>query len=184
MYAFFITLALDTPIYLTDFHRDYTIGAITHESGMFNLTQAVKQGTEPKAENFKIDFSAIDGTMVSAFANTPYKNRRCLIQRVELDDDDESVISIETWLDGTLNNYEFICTNTSSYFSVSVGSIFNAFNMVKRRNLDVYFADTINNDDVLYWGKESPNVVIEEENPRDKPFNPITQPWNNPWNPF
>ena len=135
MYMFVISIALDTPIYLTDFHRDYTIGEITHEAGLFELNQSVKQGTEPKADNFKIDFSAVDGVMVSAFANTDYKNRRCLVQRVELDDNDESVVSIETWLDGTLNNYEFVNTKTSSYLSVSVGSIFNSFNMVNKRNM-------------------------------------------------
>lgn len=171
MYAFFITLELDVPIYLTDFHRDYSIGALNYQAGMFKMSQSVKQGTEPKAENFKIDLSAIDGTMVSVFANTNYKNKRCLIERVEIDDNDSSVVSVETWLDGILNSYEFVNSKTSSIFSVSVGSIFNAFNMVKRRNLDLYFADTINNDETLYWGKESPNVIIEDNSP--KPVTPV-----------
>jgi hypothetical protein len=144
-------------IYLTDFHRDYTFEGSIYQSGMFELDESVKQGTEPSAGNFKIQLSAIDGTMVNAFADHDYKNKQCLITRVEIDDDNESiVVGSEIWLDGTLNNYNFTNTDKTSYLSVTVGSIFNAFDMVKKRNLDIYFAETINNDEKVYWGKSAP----------------------------
>lgn len=141
-------------IRLTDLHRDYTDSSgNVYSMGYFKLSQSVTQKSSPSANDFTIDLSAVDQTMVSAFASQNYKGRRCEVLQVKLNED-ESHKSTRTWLDGELNKYSFSNSDRASLMKITVGSIFSAFESVKMIGLTVKFAKYINEDNTIYWGKE------------------------------
>ena len=162
-YIYLVTFELDTPIYLTDMHRNISYGGHTFISGKVEVKSSVVQKSQPSANDFNLKLSAVDQTLVSAIAASNYKGRRCLIQRATLNAD-ESIASVETWLDGDLNKYNYTNKLKESVITMSVASIFAAFEAVKMVNIGVQFADTINEDQTLYWGKSNPNVT---SNPLD-----------------
>lgn len=167
---YLVTLYLDTPVYLTDMDRDMVYEGRTFIKGKFKTDNAVDQKSTPSANDFSITFSAVDQTLISAIANSNYKGKRCLIQRVSLNED-ETIESVQTWLDGELNKYSYKNTPTESTITLVVGSIFAAFEGVKMLNLNLQFADTINEDETLYWGKTAPTVtpVVIPKIPFDEP---------------
>ena len=98
-YIYAVSIDLDIPIYLTDFHRSIIHDSKIFISGEIDVQSSVTQKSQPSASDFNLTLSAVDQTLVNAFANNDYKNRRCLIERLTLDDD-ENVIESEIWLDG------------------------------------------------------------------------------------
>lgn len=158
-YIYLITIELDTPIYLTDMHRDMTYNGDVFISGKVEVKSAVVQKSQPSANDFNLQLSAVDQTLVSAIGNTNYKGRRCLIQRATLDTN-ENVASVETWLDGDLNKYTYTNKLKESVIKLSVSSIFAAFEAIKMINIGVQFKDTINEDQTLYWGKKTPSSGV------------------------
>ena len=159
-YIYIVTIELDTFVRLTDCHRDFVYDDDTYTSGKLKVENAIEQKSAPSANDFDLTISAVDQTMVSVFANNPYKGRRCLIQRLELDDD-ENVIDMMIWLDGELNKYTYTNSLNESTIKLTVSSIFAAFSAVKMLNLAIQFADSINEDDNLYWGKAAPVTTPE-----------------------
>ena len=154
-YIYVVAIDLDTPIYLTDHQRDFLFSGKTYRAGYLKIKSSVKQKSAPSATDFSLELSAVDQTMISAFANNQYKGRSCKITKVYLNDD-ESVASSETWLDGECNSYSYRGKRKESILTLKLSSIFGAFESVKMINLGVVFADTINSEDILYWGKTSP----------------------------
>ena len=159
-YIYLITIELGTPLYLTDMHRDLSHNGHTFISGKINVNSAVVQKSQPSANDFSITLSAVDQTLVSAIASTNYKGKRCLIERATLNDD-ETISSVETWLDGDLNKYTYANKLKESTIKLSVSSIFAAFDAIKMVNVGVQFASTINEDQTLYWGKDTPVTPID-----------------------
>lgn len=138
-------------------HRDYMReDGHTFRSGKLKINSAVIQKSQPSANDFSIQLSAVDQTMVSAFTNSNYKGKRCLVERITLHDN-ETTSDSEIWLDGDLNKYSYKGGLKESTLTISVGSIFAAFESVKMVNLGIKFADSINVDETLYWGKASPD---------------------------
>lgn len=162
-YIYLITVDLDVPIYLTDMNHDKTYNSKSFIAGEVKVNSAVVQKSQPSANDFTLLLSAVDQTLVSAIAGSNYKGRRCLIERATLNDD-ETIASVETWLDGDLNKYTYTNKLNESVIKLSVSSIFAAFESVKMVNIGVQFADTINEDQTLYWGKFAPTTpaIIDE----------------------
>jgi len=148
-----IKFGLETPIYITDCDRDYVYGGHTYKVGYVKINQPLRQKSEPSANDFSLTLSAVDQTMVSAFASNSYKGKQCLVTRVELNVD-ETVNATSVWLDGELNKYVYIGKTTESTMKISVGSVFAAFESTNMVNLLDKFSDSINNDETKYWGKE------------------------------
>ena len=159
-YIYLITIELDSPLYLTDMHRNLTNNGHDFISGKVKVDSAVVQKSQPSANDFNITLSAVDQTLVSAIANTNYKGKRCLIERAILNDD-ETISSTEIWLDGDLNKYTYTNKLNESTIKLSVSSIFAAFDAIKMVNIGAQFASTINEDQTLYWGKVTPDVPID-----------------------
>ncbi len=155
-YIYLITIELDSPIYLTDMHRTIVHNSKNFISGKVVVNSSVVQKSQPSANDFDLKLSAVDQTLISAIADSNYKGRRCLIERATLNDQ-EAIVAIETWLDGDLNKYTYTNKLKESTIKLSVSSIFAAFEAIKMVNLGVKFADTINEDETLYWGKKTPN---------------------------
>lgn len=156
IYIHLVKLDLSTPVYLTDAHRDFEYNGKTYIAGKLDIKQSVKQKAQPSANDFSMTLSAVDQTLVSAFANFPYKGKQCLVLSAVLNDD-ESIASVSTWLDGELNKYTFNGKEKQSTLKVSVSSIFAAFESINKLNITEQFKDTINDDQTLYWGKSAPN---------------------------
>ena len=154
-YAHFITIDLSPPVYLTDYHRDIRHDSKDFIAGKIEIKKARRQKAEPSANNFDFTISAVDQTMVSAF-NQNYKGKRCLIQRVEFSED-QQITNLETWLDGDLNRYTHKTSEKDSILTISVGSVFTVFEKVNMLNIGLKFADTINDDQSIYWGKAAPS---------------------------
>lgn len=150
--TYLIKLDFDTPIYLTDFHRDYDVGGLVYNTGKFYLKSSVVQKAEPSASDFTIEFSAVDQTLVSAFANNSYKNRSCTVTRITMDAN-EQFVSSETWLDGDMEKYTYTNNEKSSTLKLSVASIFGAFDTITSVNLGHVFSDYINSDVTIHWGQ-------------------------------
>ena len=159
-YIYVVTIFLDVPLYLTDMHRNYSYNGHNFIAGKLKINNAVIQKSQPSANDFSMLLSAVDQTLVSAFTSSNYKGRRCLIERITLNDD-ETINSVETWLDGDLNKYSYANTLKESVIKLSVGSIFAAFESIKMLNLGVQFADSINVDETLYWGKATPDAPVD-----------------------
>lgn len=157
-YIYAVTIGLDVPIYLTDFHRNIGHNGHTFIAGKLKVDQPVIQKSEPSANDFTLMLSAVDQTLVSAIGGNPYKGKPCLVERLTLNDD-ETVASYEVWLDGELNQYSYTNKLKESVIKLKVSSIFGAFESVKMLNLNAQFADTINEDQTLYWGKKSPQTT-------------------------
>ena len=159
VYIYVVTLNLDTPVYLTDCHRNYDYNGHNFIAGKLKIDQSVVQRSTPSANDFSIQISAVDNIILPAIVGSDYKGRQCLVERLELNSN-ESVKSTEVWLDGDLNKYNYINNLKDSILKLSVSSIFGAFESVKSVDLGVQFADTINVDQTLYWGKSAPKVTI------------------------
>jgi hypothetical protein len=169
-YIYAVSIDLDVPIYLTDFHRSIIHDSKNFISGEIDVQSSVTQKSQPSASDFNLTLSAVDQTLVNAFANNDYKNRRCLIERLTLDDD-ENVIESEIWLDGDCNKYAYSGKLNTSTLNLMVSSIFAAFDAVNMVNLNLKFAEYINADEVKYWGKEAPVISSNREtgDPRQIP---------------
>ncbi len=157
-YIYVVTIDLDVPIYLTDCQHDFSYLGKTFRSGYLKIKSSVKQKSTPSATDFSLVLSGVDQTMISAFANNPYKGRSCKVERLELDDD-ETVLESKVWLDGECNSYSYTGRTKESNLTLKLSSIFGAFESVKMINLGVVFRDTINSEDILYWGKASPTTT-------------------------
>jgi len=156
-YIYAVSISLDVPIYLTDFHRNKTYDGKNFIAGKVKVDSPIVQKSAPSANDFVLIMSAVDQTLVSAFANGAYKNRRCLVERLTLDDD-ENIIDTEIWLDGDCNKYTYSGKLNTSTISLTVSSIFAAFDMVNMVNLNLQFVDYINASEVKYWGKNAPVI--------------------------
>ena len=148
-------------------HRDLDYNCHTFISGKLKVSSSVVQKSQPSANDFVISLSAVDQSLVSAIASTNYKGRRCLIERIKLNDD-ETVNTVETWLDGELNKYSYVNKLKESTITLNIASIFAAFESVKMLNIGLQFADSINNDETLYWGKEAPATSLTENSPNNE----------------
>ena len=156
-YIYVVTISLDVPIYLTDSPRNRDYNGHTYIAGKLKITNSINQKSQPSASDFSIELSGVDQTIVSAIAGSNYKGRRCLIEKLTLNDD-ETIASSEIWLDGDCNKYSYTNKTTTSTIKLSISSIFGAFDSINMINLGIVFADSINVDETKYWGKLSPTT--------------------------
>lgn len=171
-YIYVVTLALDTPVYLTDMHRNYDYDGKTFIKGKLEIKAGVSQKVEPSASNFNMLLSAIDGTLIAAIAGSNYKGKGCLVERLKLNDD-ETLNSSEVWLDGDCNNFIFTDKLKTSNLNLKVSSVFGAFENTGASDIAATFADTINADEIRYWGKLAPVTIGDysgSDDARDKPI--------------
>lgn len=151
---FLVKFNLPTPLYLTNFHRDYSYDGNTYIAGKISINADVKQTSEPKANSFDIDLSAVDKTMISVFTSQSYKNRQCEVLRADIDDNEE-VISVESWVTGTMERYTYTGSVNNAELKIKVSSIFGAFDTVTSVDLGVLYSEYITVDNTIYWGQEA-----------------------------
>lgn len=168
IYAHLLEFELDTPTYLTDFHRNYSDDGKTYIAGKLAVNEAIKQKSEPSSSDFSVVLSAVDQTMVSVFTSQEYKGRRCVIYRVEFDDN-ENIINKTVWMDGFINNYVFSDTIAASTMKIVMNSVFSSFKRVRMKDINLTFSETINEDETIYWGKNTPvtNTYSGNRSPKD-----------------
>jgi len=153
--AFFVKMDLDTPLYLTDYHRNVEYNGNTYISGLMKINASVVQKAIPSASNFKIILSATVDGMIDHFTGSNYKNKPCIVNRMEFNES-EVITNVSVWLNGLLNSYEFINKTSESTIVITVSTLFAAFDSVNGLGILQLFSDTINEDTKSYWGKQTP----------------------------
>lgn len=152
---FLVKFDLDTPLFLTNFHRDFTYDGNTYIKGKMAVDAPIKQTSQPNANSFDVTLSAVDKTLISVFTSQPYKNRECEVLRAYIDEEDESLISVESWVTGTLEKYTYTGSVNGANLKIKVSSIFGAFDTVTSVDLGVLYAEYISVDNTIYWGQEA-----------------------------
>ena len=147
----------NAPIYLTTAQSNVTYDGKTWIAGKAKVDKAFVQKAAIERDTFSFKISAVDQTMISAFANNNYKNRPCVIKELFYNDD-YTIDRVEVVSNSTMNNYKYTGSPVSAQITLNLFAIVGSFRRVASVDLGVAFADYINDDQTIYWGKQRPST--------------------------
>lgn len=152
IYAHLVMLGLDSPIFLTDYHRDYVYDGDNYTHGSVKIDGSVKQKVDLGASEFTVELDATTDTFVNVFAANEYKNKPCKITRIELDSEG-NIVDSYIYYDGLMDSFTFSNSVKSTTIKLKLSSIFARFTKPMRLNLNRLYSDSISNKDKKRWGK-------------------------------
>lgn len=151
-----ITLDVEnSPVYLTTAQSNVSYDGKTFIGGKAKVDKAIVQKAAIERDNFNFKISAVDQTMISVFANNNYKNRTCTIEELFYTDS-YAVDKVELVSSSTMNNYKYSGSPVKAEITLNLLTIVGSFRKIGSIDLSVAFAEYINDDQTLYWGKRRP----------------------------
>lgn len=164
--ATLIKLNFPTPIYITDYGQDITLNTITYDASSYILEVGEASETGAiRVNSMDLVLSAVERSYVSLFLNSDYINKRVLIQRACLDNNDNVIGEPITYFDGRIVAYDIEDSGTDSKITIEVASHWQDFDKVQNRKTnsksqqfyfpdDFGFAYAASAITSLKWGKQ------------------------------